>query len=60
MMTNADTRLSVIYGYFGKAPANDYRPKAGTLTTFREEWKALSESDKEQLQEGIRNETLTY
>lgn len=27
---------------------------------FMEEWKQLSEEDKEQLAEGIRNGTLTY
>lgn len=39
----------------------DYFRKEGqTLKGFTEEWKALSEEDKEQLKEGIGNGTLTY
>ena len=54
------SRLNTVYKFFGKAPENEFRPSPGTLTTFREEWKALSETDKNQLEEGIANGTLTY
>lgn len=54
------SRLNVVYKYFGKAPANDQRPSAGTLTTFRDEWKDLTDADKNQLQQGIEDGSLTY
>jgi len=54
------SRLNTVYKFFGKAPANDFRANPGTLTTFREEWKALTDEDKDQLQEGIDNGSLTY
>lgn len=59
-MTTQDTRLSVIWKFFGKAPVNEFRPKEGTISTFRDEWKRLTETDKTELQEGITNGTLTY
>jgi len=56
----SESRLNVIYRFFGKAPVNDQRLTPGTLTTFREEWKELSDADKDQLQKGIDDGTLNY
>lgn len=36
------------------------RKDGESLTDFSKEWKSLSETDKEQIKEGIGNGTLTY
>lgn len=37
-----------------------FRRSGETLKGFTEEWKALSDTDKEQLKQGIGDGTLTY
>jgi len=43
-----------------KQVADYFRGPGETLKAFSEEWKALSDTDKEQLKEGIGNGTFSY
>lgn len=47
------TNISVLRNYFGKK-------EGATLTDFANELKKLSAEEKQQLADGIRNESLTY
>ena len=50
----ADKNVSAVYKFFGKGGP------VPTMQGFVEEWKALSDDDKQQLTDGIANGTLTY
>jgi hypothetical protein len=43
-----------------KAVTEFFRREGETLKGFTEEWKQLTDEDKEQIKEGIGNGTLTY
>jgi hypothetical protein len=49
----AAATIKAVADFFGRKPGQ-------TLKDWSEEWKLLSETDKEQIKEGIGNGTLTY
>lgn len=49
----AQATLKQVADYFGRLPGQ-------TLKAWTEEWKQLSDEDKEQIKDGIGDGTLTY
>jgi hypothetical protein len=48
--------IGVVWTYFKPA----YVATGGNLTSFKNDWTALSPTDKEQIRAGIENGSLTY
>jgi hypothetical protein len=46
--------------FMGKRDANAETGEPGGIKGFQNEWKALSDEDKEQLKQGVGDGTLTY
>jgi hypothetical protein len=53
---NKPSGIGVVWTYFKAA----YLATGGNLTSFKNDWTALSSKDKEDIRSGIDNGSLTY